>query len=107
MNRRYVAVCIGIGVAAGVSNTALATRAHGYVAPYYLVSAVVVGGTLLVLALLFCAAKPTRRFAVPIAVAALSGVLACWASMAAATRLGFWKDPMVAFGPEVPADLVV
>lgn len=98
---------VGVGLTLGLALTLMATRTHGYAASYTVVWAAGMGALLLSGALLFLLFRRSRWLSAPTAIAAVALVLSWWISMSAAARLGAWDEPIVSFGPDVVASLVV
>jgi hypothetical protein len=103
--RALIGLVLGSLVALAISVAALADP--GYVVAYWLLLALAVGILLLCLAGAAWPARRTRALTVPLAVAALSIPLLTFGGTTLAASLGYWAEPMVSFGPDVLADLVV
>lgn len=92
---------VGIGV--GVSTTGT----PGYVMRYTVISVALASVLLAVVGAVLCIPRRTRIIAMPAVVVAVVGFAAFYATVVVANHFGAWDEPMVAFGPDIPASLVV
>jgi hypothetical protein len=105
--RKRVATAAAVGSVCGVLLALRETKQWGYVVGYDMAAVTLIGTTLLVISALLLVARRTRRVGQWALLAVISLVLAFYIGIGAAKRLGAWDEPMISFGPEVPANLVV
>lgn len=94
---------LALGIAVGVSTTST----PGYVMPYTIISVALGSVLVAVLGALLCIPRRTRSIGMPAVVVAALGFGAFYGTMLVANQFGAWDEPMVAFGPDIPASLVV
>ena len=83
------------------------TRRPGYVVPYTIVGVLFLAGVLLAVGTLLLLSRRTRRYGSCVWLATVAAVLAFYITLVVANKAGVWDDPMVRFGPEVEANIVI
>jgi len=107
MPRKRLATAVAVGAVVGVILALRETKQWGYVVGYDMAAVILIGAALLFMSALLLLARRTRLVGQWGLLAVISLVLTFYIGIFAAKNLGAWNEPMVRFGPEIPANLVV